>query len=315
MPVSLWIASLTISPLQILYSVLYSVPNVVWVNGMNHYLKLISNALASGQPFTSYRFSDPLETARPLLCSTSERDRMQGLRKLRLSQSPEAQHLALVSYRFAATLRERMCAENCLVALASRSTESVGDTALAILHTQSLSSGRFVSQRILARSVRNLSQVLDTGRISGDDLRAIDKLLVGWEQRSTCAYMAKGLELLEKLSDPWLRYRDAEALQQSSSRTFASMNSRLQLTYALQAVSSEQADKLRAKVLHALEPGAYANVALKTMRAHIGRPLVQRAAARLLNDWTVVYGVDSPPTRRIQELLRIPPSGLRITTR
>jgi hypothetical protein len=237
---------------------------------------------------------------------------MQGLRKLRLSQSPEAQHLALVSYRFAATLRERMCAEGCVVSLALRFTESVGDTAIAMLHTHTLSSDRFVSQRILARCSSNLLQVIETGRISGDDLRAIDRLLVRWERSSASLCKAEGYKLLDKLSDPWLRYRDAKALQQKSPRFFTAMNSRLRFTYALKALSSEQADKLRVKVLYGLEPGAYANVVVKSIRPHIERPLVQRAAARLLNDWNARYGEDAPPTWQIQDLLSSSPQKLRI---
>jgi len=263
---------------------------------MRQYIQLLSRTV-------SYAFPDPIEAARPLLSSINERERKLGLRRLCASRSPEAQNLAIVAYRFASTLSERMRAEKCLVALSARSKEPTGDIALAILHTQSRSAEQFIPQKLLRRSAAHLTRILEANRTSADDLREIDRLLCSWDREATGLFSQSTPKLLNQLSDPWLTASEAQEFKETSPKSFARLNSRLQLTYMLQSVSSKEADLLRVRTLQGLEPGYYAEVVLRTIRPHLHQPTIRKATQRLLTNWVEEFGETSPDIQRLEGLL------------
>jgi hypothetical protein len=270
---------------------------------MKGYLQLFSRALSSAQAITAYRFPDPIDAARHLLASSNESERKLGLRKLRSSESPDAVNLAVVSYRFAASPSERMRAEECLVALSSKFADAAGDTALEILTMHSRSSCTYTRPRSLRRSVVNLSRVLESDSLTADDAREIDQLLRTWERKTLQASSAKMQRLLDQLCAPWGAQRKADELAERSPEVFKMLNARLHLTYVLQAVKSEAADKLRVSLLQDLEPGAYADVVFRTLEPHVGQVAVRKAVAQLLSSWIARYGEACPVSGRIEGLL------------
>jgi hypothetical protein len=270
---------------------------------MKEYLRLLSQAVSSAQSIASSSFPDTTEAARHLLTSENERDRRLGLRKLRASKSPEAPNLALASYRFASSIKERMRAETCLATLSTRFPESTGDIAVAILHTQSRATNTFLRQSILRRSAANLTKVLQSGLVSSDDGYALDQLLTRWSRKAPKPNSRRGQDFLDDLSNPWLPTYEANEFKERHPDLFNVLNSRLQFTYALQPVSSEIADRLRVSLLQGLKPGSYADVVLSTVRPHLERQMVRKAMARLLGSWIDRFGYTSPESRRLQGIL------------
>jgi hypothetical protein len=270
---------------------------------MKNCLQLLSQAISSGHSLLSQAFPDPFEAARHLMNSPRERERMLGLRKLQASKAPEAPHVALVHYRFAASPVERIRAENCLATLTVRSSESAGEAALAILHSQYRLSKTFTKPKLLRHSASNLSRVLQTGRVSKEDLQAIDCDLTRWAQIAPLPASQRAVALLNQLASPRLSPSLAREIEEKAPSTVLRLRSRLHFTFALQAVSSEHADNLRVGLCHNLEPGAYADVVLKTIRPHLARAVVRNGVSDLLNNWRSTYGTTSPDTQAVEYLL------------
>lgn len=270
---------------------------------MKQSLKLFARAISSGQSLLSQAFSDPYEAAKHLMQSTDRGERMRGLQRLRSSKAPEAEHLALVHYRFSSDVAERRRAEDCLVALTLRSRGSAGEAALAILNTQLRFSDSFIGQRRLAHSARNLTRIMQTGRIAEEELQEIDSKLSKWNLKAPPPTSKSRRKLLDELAAPWLSARASEKLKAQFPLLFSEVNSRLQLTFALQAISTPKADLIRAEVLRTLEPGPYSQVVFKTLRPHLERAAVRDATKDLLNAWQADYGPTCLDSELIESLL------------
>lgn len=251
---------------------------------MKDCFKFVYQAFSSGQSLLSHAFTDPFEAARHLLNSTDTRERLLGLRRLSMSDAPEALPLALVRYRFSADPTERFKAESCLVTLTLRSSAPAGEAALAIVHSQSRMGDSFVHQRMLRHSSYNLSRILQTGRVPESDLRTIDHQLARWEAQLGPIHSQRLCFVLNELANPRTTALKAAELRKAVPSAFSRLNSRLHFAFALQAVRSEHADQLRVNLLRSLAPGgAYTNVVLRTMHEHRHRPAVREALTRIFH--------------------------------
>ena len=248
---------------------------------------------------------DTFDLAHRLLLSENQDDRIAGLRRLEHSRDPRAHQLALVHYRFATTIDERFLAEDCLVRLTERHHEVAGDTAVAILRTQSRWSERFLRHRFLECSARNLESVLAITQEGCESRTQLNQILLSWCSKLPVTSSNHELKILNTLSRPWSTAQSAKSLEMNHREDFKRANSRVHLAYALRGIYSPEADTVRLMIIRDLIPGPFANLTFQTLASHNSSPVIKSGLAELLDVWQLHYDEQKAPSSNSPLQLRV----------
>lgn len=277
---------------------------------MQHYKDIINHAMALSNDLVTRAFLDPFPTAQELLRSPKAKVRAFGLKQLARSSHPEAGRCALISYRFASSIEERVAAEAALANLSKRSVGLADDALVAVIQKWERSDSIFMPQKHLARSASFLRTLCEGGQTSVENQLVVRDLLHYWSRRIAGPISKREILFLDELASDYHSERRHLRFMKSFETEITRARSRLHLTRLLQGVTSDVADAIRTELLADLTPGPFGVLTLKSMVPYYERRAVRDAVAETISSWLSEYGTSGPHVELLTDLKLPPPPAV-----